>query len=843
MVLLKLITTSLKRQRGLYILWILSLAAAVSGLLIVDVYRHSLTGTLKLQGRNILTADATLSARRMITEEEERTLQQGLPTDSSFARMTEMFAMVSGNSESRLALLRFVSDDYPLLGELTLHPEEPAKGKTLNEKPTAWAAGDLLALLDLKVGDTVRVGNLDFVIQKEIKKDSSQTFRFGNMAPRVYVHRRYLEQTGLVQYGSTMSDTLFAASESPISNIKETLEEKFKDATLRVTVPADLEQGSLRVLSRLLDYLGLTGLITLSLGWIGVYYLGRRWLAMESKSSAVLKCIGVSARQLQTMLFTKLTLILSSGVLIGGALAWSAAHGLMPFVKESLPAEFILMWSWQNTALLLIVGPMAGLLLLSQSISRLAHEKPLTLFQENTQAGPSNIKGVVVLLSLVATLFMALTFMQARSWKVTGTFIGALSASVLLIAVFGYGFLKTIERRRKPTWSWSTQLFTALWTRRAGTSLLLITVSALAGLLSQLLPHLEKTLVGELKSPQGVERPSLFMVDIQDEQLEPLKTFLQEKGLQYLQYSPFIRARILAVNDSDFERGKVGALATREEEVDARFRNRGVNLSYRKDLSASESIISGKNWKDLSTEPPEVAVEESYAKRLGLKLNDVLRFDVQGVELEATIASLRKINWESFTPNFFVQFPDGVLNEAPKTWVMALKTHPTLTPPQVQTMITKQFPNVTSINVVEALDNVSEMVGKLSSGLKMASRLSLALGVFVFLMILLFQLISARRDWRQLLVLGLTARQVWTLQVLSYGLLCLLGTFIGGLLSLGVAWGLFHFAFDSRTDFDFPGMLQVWLITWGAALGGLAWLGWREVNRAKISLSAQNFSD
>ncbi len=69
---LKLITSSLKRQRGLYLLWILSLAAAVSGLLIVDVYRHSLTGTLESQGRKILTADASLSARRILTEGEQK---------------------------------------------------------------------------------------------------------------------------------------------------------------------------------------------------------------------------------------------------------------------------------------------------------------------------------------------------------------------------------------------------------------------------------------------------------------------------------------------------------------------------------------------------------------------------------------------------------------------------------------------------------------------------------------------------------------------------------------------------------------------------------------------------
>ena len=113
---------------------------------------------------------------------------------------------------------------------------------------------------------------------------------------------------------------------------------------------------------------------------------------------------------------------------------------------------------------------------------------------------------------------------------------------------------------------------------------------------------------------------------------------------------------------------------------------------------------------------------------------------------------------------------------------MTLKRHPALTPVQMQTLVTKAFPNVTSINVQEALDNATDLIGKLSSGLKISSRLALALGIFVFLLILMFQLLSARPDWRQLLVLGMTAREIWWLQVLAYGGLCLIGTLIGALI-------------------------------------------------------------
>ena len=198
-----------------------------------------------------------------------------------------------------------------------------------------------------------------------------------------------------------------------------------------------------------------------------------------------------------------------------------------------------------------------------------------------------------------AALFVILTFVQARSWIITGTFLGALSASILIIGGLGLGMLKLATKWRAKAVSPLPHLATAIWTRRLGTSLLLIMVSALAGLLSQLLPHLEKTLVGELRSGDKTERPGLFMVDIQDEQVDPVKKFLADNGVEVSRASPFIRARILSVNGSDFERKQTGRWSTREEENDARFRNRGVNLSYREELSTSEKIISGKEWKDL----------------------------------------------------------------------------------------------------------------------------------------------------------------------------------------------------------------------------------------------------
>lgn len=831
---LELIFKSLSRQPRLFGLWVLSLSLAVMGLVIVDVFRQSLTRTLQTEGRAILSADLSVSARRAFTDAETAAIQEVLPTGGARSEMTEMLAMISAAGTSRLANVRFVDDVYPLAGELRIE-NASANGDgaiashgrdLLPDSKQAWVAPDAMTLLGLKLGDELTVGQLKFTVAGTIAKDSTQTFRFSGVTPRVYVHRRFLRDSGLIQNGSTLTQTRFALLPAGQETaVKKSLQQRLTDPGIDVTVPTDLEQGSLRVLSRLLDFLGLTGLVTLCLGWTGVFYLGRRWLTLEATPSGILKSLGFSDTELRLHLLTKLAVILTLGIACGGALAWLGAQTVLPLFKDSLPSDFLLTWSWANTFLLLLVGPVAGALLLYPPIHAMSVSPALTLVQGRTETRVSRREWMGFILT-VFVLFFLVTLAQARSWRVSLIFLSSLLATVTLVAGLAWSGLKglaVLQVRR----GWRLHLTLAMWTRRKTLAALLITVSALAGLLSQLIPHLEKTLAGELEMPAGIERPGLFLIDIQDEQVTPLNDFLKSEGLVISQNAPFIRARILKVNDQEFERSQPTQWATREEETDARFRNRGVNLSYTKDFPSTNRIVAGKPWSELGTDPAEIAVEAAYAERLHLKLGDVLQFDVQGVEVRAKIASLREVEWNRFEPNFFILFRDGVLNEAPKTWITTLKSHPTLTPATIQTRLAAKFPNISSINVQETLDNVNELFGKLSRGLKLASGLCLALGLFVFLMVLLFQLSSARRDWLQLKTLGMSAGELLSLQILTYAGLCAIGLAFGSLMSLTVAWALTHFIFTSELHIAWLTMAQIFVIALGAALLGIVILAWR----------------
>lgn len=815
----RLTLAAFRRQRGLYALWVLSLALAVTGLVIIDVYRQSLADMIVLQGRNILTADVALTARRQLTGDERRTFRESLP-GARFSEVTEMIAMTAAGRESRLAQLRLVDDAYPLLGELRL-TDRVVHGRDL-AAGDAWVASDLLPLLDIKPGSTIKIGAAEFVVRGVIKKDSSQTLRFAGFAPRIYLRAEALAATKLLSFGSTFATSVFAVGPVP-----EKLDAKFQDPGVEVLTPKEIERGPLRILTNVLDYLGLIGLVTLSLGWVGVYYLGRRWLALERTGGALLKALGLSSLELRRLMLFKLALILIAGVALGGLVSYAGAHLAFPLLKDSLPEEFRLVWSWTSTLLLLVIGPLAGLLLLYAPLAAAADERPLRLLHATSAPLTLSTRAFAWIVVSVLGLFSLLTLLQARSWRVSGLFVASMLAAVAFIALFGLLGLRVLRAplfARAAGWRW--HLVRAQWLRRPGLAVLLVVVSALSGLLAQLVPHLERTIVGDIRPPDRNDRPSLFVFDVQDEQLDPLRDLLARNDLALSQTSPFIRARLLRVNDQDFERRNTGTWSTREEEVEARFRNRGVNLTYRAELSPSEKIVSGLAYAEMR--PGDVAVEVKYAERLGLKIGDRLVFDVQGAEIPARVVALRAIDWDSFQPNFFVQFREpGELEGAPKTWILTVKRSK-MAPADVQRLITADFANASSINVEETLDGITDVVTKLSRGLKIASRLAMALGVFVVLMILLFQLASSGADSAQLRVQGVRARDLWLLNLGVYGGLTVIGTSFGMLLALIANAAIAKFGFQATPRWDGASLLLIPLVTWVLAAGGLTWISVRQ---------------
>ena len=229
-----------------------------------------------------------------------------------------------------------------------------------------------------------------------------------------------------------------------------------------------------------------------------------------------------------------------------------------------------------------------------------------------------------------------------------------------------------------------------------------------------------------------------------------------------------IRGRLIKINGvSTVEREEPGnvesSFQTREDQNSERMRNRGVNLSYRSQLSWSEEIVDGAfngNKCDPGKAKCEISLEQSYARRLGAKLGDVLIFDVSGIEITGIVTSLRTVKWTSFEPNFFILFQPGILEEAPKTYLSSIKVSSFEEKRKVFSIMGKELPSVSMIEVSEVIKKLITVFDLMSFAIKTISFLSLFVALVVLVAVSFNHLTLRKREMGLFYVMGLNNKSI-----------------------------------------------------------------------------------
>jgi putative ABC transport system permease protein len=312
-----------------------------------------------------------------------------------------------------------------------------------------------------------------------------------------------------------------------------------------------------------------------------------------------------------------------------------------------------------------------------------------------------------------------------------------------------------------------------------------------------MVPQLNRVLVGEIQVPKGRTIPQLFLFDIQEEQVDSLQGLLAAAGHPLRHPSPMVRARLEKVNRQPFKRMDGGtAKDGKEPTLEARnrrdFRNRGFNLSYRDSLSDAETVVDGRLWSGPVPEGamPEISMEERFAERLSLKMGDTLGFDVQGVEVEGVVTSLRKVRWASFQPNFFVLFQPGALEDAPKSFLGTVAGVGMEGAEDLQDKVTGAFPNVTVLNLKEAIAKMVETLDKLEWLVGFLSGFALLIGLAILWLIVDALVAENQRTILLLRALGEPRARLVRLFLLHYAGFCLAAGMTGYLLSLAAVWAI-----------------------------------------------------
>ena len=148
-----------------------------------------------------------------------------------------------------------------------------------------------------------------------------------------------LDRTGLVRPGSRVRHrTLIMLPEGRDPEaFKVKLAAAVPDTAVRITTYAQAQPGLRRFWDQLTMYLGLTGLVALMVGGIGVAVSVRAFVRQKLGTIAVLKCLGASSRQVLAIYLLQTTLLGLGGSLLGAVLGSALQPLLTPFLVRLLP--------------------------------------------------------------------------------------------------------------------------------------------------------------------------------------------------------------------------------------------------------------------------------------------------------------------------------------------------------------------------------------------------------------------------------------------------------------------------------------------------------------------------
>ena len=807
----------LVNHRRFSIFFILNLSLGLAGFIALDSFQVSLDRHLTRNSKSILGADLSLSARQPISPQQLEQLEQMLPSPWEASKKIHFVTMAANDSNSRLIQMVAIEKGFPFYGSLVLDNLGNTNPKMVEEelvkKGKLWAYPELLITLGLKIGDTLKLGNVNFVVGDTVLEDPSSAFNTFGVAPRVYVGIAQANQTGLLTKKSRVNfEKLYRLPEQQdIQELENKLERKSRMLSsnterIRIRTHQDASENLGRVLGYLNDYLGLIALIALFLASIGAAYLFRSFLQTRFREMAVLMSLGAHRRETFQVVLWQLVLMGTLASLLAMLFSLLLLPALPWLLEEFLPRGFETTVRIRSLWLALMIGSIGSIVFCLPVLQSIRNIQPLSLFSAHVEAGKSSGSwkkwNVLSYLPLLLTYWL-LAVWQSQSLLVGSLFIALLLVCILLLGMFGMGMLK-LTGMFGNTKAPFVRLALKNLSRNRLSAISCFMAIAMGTLLVNLIPQIQQGLLEEISKPQDFKLPSLFLFDIQPEQTEPLKSLLADQKTSLDLLSPLIRARLESVNGQPFQREMDDSnrqMLTREEERERRYRARGLNISYRPELFNSEKIIAGpplnKNYDFDAGLPAELSIEESYASRLGLEIGDLLQFDVQGIPIEGKIVNLRQVKWNSFQPNFFILFQAGVLEDAPASFLGSISGLDAGSRIRVQTRVIEEFPNVSVIDVTRLVGRVIEITDQMSLAIRMMAYLSILVGMVVVFSIARYEVQRRFREINLLKVLGADFSNIRGMILLEFGLLSSMAAFFGVLLSMVMSYTLSWQIFES----------------------------------------------
>ncbi len=798
-----------RKNRGRLVLFISSIVIGITALVAIYALGDNLQKDIDRQAATLVGADLVVNTNRALDDGAQRLIDTLEARSVAVSREQRFASMVvfPASGGSRLVEVRALEGEFPYYGQLETVPA--AAGTAFRQGTQALVDKTVMLQFDAQVGDSVKVGEITFEIAGILERAPGQSGISSTVAPAVFIPMSYLEATALNQRGSRINYYYYFNLADPASAdvLVEELDEQWETHRLGTDTVASRKRETGRSFADLEKFLSLVGFIALLLGCVGVSSSIHIYIKEKIASVAILRCLGVTARQAFLIYLTQVFAVGLLGSAVG-ALLGTAIQQLLPWVlRDVVPVAISSEISWRAIAqgiglgvlisVLFALLPLVGI----RNISPL-HTLRLTLDEQGLVK--DRLSGVVY--ALIAAFVILFAYLQLGEWRQTGFFTLALVVSFLILYLAARLVIWVVRRFFPVSWNYLWRQGLSNLFRPNNQTAVLVVAIGLGTAFIAVLVLVQGMLISRVELSSGEDQSNMVIFDIQTNQKERVASLAQANGLPVLEEVPIVTVQLDAINGHTL----ADAQADSTIDVSRRALGRELRVTYREVLSDSEKVTAGQ-WAGqvVEGELPRVSLDEGYAGRIRVGIGDTLLFNVQGVRVPTVVGSLREVDWNRVQTNFRLVFPMGVIDKAPQFHVLMTRVPDDAVSARFQQAVVAEFPNVSVIDLGLVLAVLDEILDKISFVIRFMGGFSILTGFVVLVGSVMISKYQRIRESVLLRTMGASRRQVFAITALEYFFLGLIGALTGILLAVLGAWALAVYVFEVPFRPDVLSLLYV----------------------------------
>jgi len=783
-----------------------AIALAVLTVLTLSMVTERIAQSIAQKSSAFIAADRVLASNHAIdTAFITKAEQQNLQT----AQMVYFDTMLFANDQMQFSSVKAASNSYPLKGQLKVKSGLNAQTEVAPGAPSpgnVWISESVFYSLNINVGDQVELGAALFNVEKVIVEEPDAPFNVFSSSRRVLINIDDVAKTEVIQPGSRVFyRQLYAGDENDINSFYDWLKPQLKENQNWYGVK-DRQSPISNSLNRAESFLLLAGLLGIILAAVAIAVSAKRYCERQYDPVAMMKTLGGSRDMIRKIYLMHLLMVCTMAVVVGLAIGYGLQEVATGYLAKSMGTE-LPMAGFKPWLVAISTGVICAVMFSIKPLLDLFDIPPLRVLRRNLGDRLAVSK---IHLGLSALTVFLLMWLFSNNIKITLILFASTLALILVLfliskLIFGGGRKLGL----KPGNSWSLAI--ASIQKRANVNAVQLISFSLAIKLLLFLIVLKNDIISDWQSQLPSDAPNAFLVNITQNELDPVNEYLAQKGIQVSEFYPTIRGRVNAVNGEAVAR-EVSLQDNEKKDEEARSGiGRELNLTWLNEVPSQNDIIDGQWFGDDAV--AEASLEESMMKRLDVKMGDTLTFLIGAQSFDAKITSVRKVNWATLKPNFFIILSPDVLSSFPATYISSVRIEPEQKRDFSQLL--RAYPTITAIDV----DNFVKQIQSTIEQVSLAIGFVLAIVVLCGALVLISQVQASLGERMQEIVilrtLGAKSRLIKNATLYEFLLL-------GGLAGLVAAFfSDIALLIVQQQMFDLAGKLHpnIWVI--GPVAGGV----------------------